>query len=130
MMTPFPIITVLVVQSSASFLQAITASLGSQEDIEIHSYTVNDKDDASPLGEVQPDFIVCDYSFSDLPDVNTIGRLRKYLPGTPIIAMMRQDTPLARIAARQAGADAVLLKKDVPVHLLPLLRAMVKGETG
>jgi DNA-binding NarL/FixJ family response regulator len=69
------------------------------------------------VDEASPQAVLMDLHMPLLDGVSTIARMRQDYPGLCLIAMTADNTPELHRAVKEAGADAVILKRDIP-HLL------------
>jgi CheY-like chemotaxis protein len=60
-----------------------------------------------------------------LDGVSTVARLRRDRPSLCLIAITGDDAPALRLAAKEAGADDVLLKAELVDALATRLRETV-----
>jgi DNA-binding NarL/FixJ family response regulator len=74
--------------------------------------------------ELTPDAVVVDLHMPRLDGVSTIARLRRDYPELYLIALTGDEAPQLHDAVREAGADAVLVKRDLAGGLIERLAAL------
>lgn len=80
-----------------------------------------------------PDLIVVDLSLTRTEGIDWLRQLRQEQPDLAVIALTVHDEPGVRQAVLEAGAEAVLLKREIATGLLPAierLRARRAQETS
>ena len=115
-------ISVLLVDDNASFLQAATRFLQQYQDITVVG-TACGGQEAMPMAQtLQPDVALVDLSMPDLPGLELIPRLRVALPKMRIIALTLLDSAAYQRAALAVGADGLVSKRSMSTTLLPAIR--------
>jgi two-component system nitrate/nitrite response regulator NarL len=61
--------------------------------------------------ELAPDLILLDISMPEMNGIEAAREIRRIAPATKIIIITMHESPQLELAARQAGADAVLTKR-------------------
>lgn len=88
-------------------------------------------DEASLLegaGRLKPAVVVFDLSLSagDLPTL--LARVAERAPEAKLLLLSVHDEPAVLNHALAAGADAVVLKRDLAINLLPAVEALLAGK--
>src|SRR4051812_12966877 len=118
-------IRVLLVDDDEPFLASLAALVDGQPELHVAG-TVSDGIAALELVEVEePDAVVIDLHMPLLDGVSTVARLRRDRPSLCLIAITGDDAPALSRAAREAGADDVLLKQELVEGLISRLRETV-----
>ena len=117
----------LLVDDDETFLASLAELVDQQPELLV-SGTVSDGVAALDLVEVEePDAVVIDLHMPLLDGVSTVARLRRDRPSLCLIAITGDDAPALSRAAREAGADDVLLKSQLLEGLVARLRATVRA---
>lgn len=120
-------IRVLLVDDDETFLASLAELVDQQPELLV-SGAVSDGIAALDRVEVdEPDAVVIDLHMPLLDGVSTVARLRHDRPSLCLIAITGDDAPALSRAAREAGADDVLLKSELLEGLVARLRATVRG---
>jgi DNA-binding NarL/FixJ family response regulator len=75
------------------------------------------------VDEAAPQAVLMDLHMPLLDGVSTIARLRQDYPWLCLIAMTADNAPELHRAVEEAGADAVILKHDLPHRLADQIAA-------
>lgn len=70
---------------------------------------------------VQPDMVIVDLSLARNSSLDWLRRLRARCPGLKVIVISVHDEQAVRSAALAAGADAVILKREIGTELLAVV---------
>ncbi len=117
----------LLVDDDEIFLASLAELVDQQPELLV-SGTVSDGIAALDRVEVEePDAVVIDLHMPLLDGVSTVARLRRDRPSLCLIAITGDDAPALSRAAREAGADDVLLKSELLEGLVARLRATVRA---
>jgi two-component system OmpR family response regulator len=120
-------IRVLLVDDDENFLASLAELVDQQPELLV-SGTVSDGIAALDRVEVEePDDVVIDLHMPLLDGVSTVARLRRDRPSLCLIAITGDDAPALSRAAKEAGADDVLLKSELVEGLVARLRATVRA---
>ena len=120
-------IRVLLVDDDETFLASLAELVDQQPELLV-SGAVSDGIAALDRVEVdEPDAVVIDLHMPLLDGVSTVARLRHDRPSLCLIAITGDDAPALSRAAREAGADDVLLKSELLEGLVARLRATVRA---
>ena len=117
----------LLVDDDETFLASLKALVDRQPELAV-SGTVSDGIAAlDRVEEEEPDAVVIDLHMPLLDGVSTVARLRRDRPSLCLIAITGDDAPALSRAAREAGADDVLLKSELVEGLVTRLRATIRA---
>jgi DNA-binding NarL/FixJ family response regulator len=119
-------IRVLVADDDHSFLSSLRELIDRQPELEVAAAAVDGLQAIELAEELEPDAVVLDLHMPLLDGVSTAARLRRDHPRICLIALTGDPAPDLHRAAREAGADDVLLKSqilDVLVERLTSARA-------
>lgn len=117
----------LLVDDDETFLASLAELVDQQPELLV-SGTVSDGVAALDRVEIEePDAVVIDLHMPLLDGVSTVARLRRDRPSLCLIAITGDDAPALSRAAREAGADDVLLKSELLEGLVARLRATVRA---
>ena len=72
-------------------------------------------------GRIRPDVAIVDLSLARDGDLGWLGALRRRAPGLKVVVLSVHDEQSVRRAAMEAGADALVLKRDIATDLLPAI---------
>ena len=115
----------LLVDDDEPFLASLAALVEGQPELRVAG-AVSDGIAALELVEAEePDAVVIDLHMPLLDGVSTVARLRRDRPSLCLIAITGDDAPALRLAAKEAGADDVLLKAELVEGLAARLRETV-----
>jgi DNA-binding NarL/FixJ family response regulator len=113
---------VLLVDDDDAYLEALVELVGRQPELEVTAAVSNGIAALDQVEADQPDAVVIDLHMPLLDGVSTVARLRRDRPTLCVIAVTGDDAPELRAAAREAGADEVLLKRELLDALVGRLR--------
>lgn len=112
----------LLVDDDDAYLEALVELVGRQPELEVTAAVSNGIAALDQVEADQPDAVVIDLHMPLLDGVSTVARLRRDRPTLCVIAVTGDDAPELRAAAREAGADEVLLKRELLDALVGRLR--------
>jgi DNA-binding NarL/FixJ family response regulator len=120
---------VLLIDASPLFLQSIARFLTEHAgDQIVVGGAIGDSAGALELAaDLHPDIVLVGLASSAQPGLQLVPQLRAILPQAGIIVLGVVEANGYRQAALSVGADAFLLKDDVPIVLLPALMAAMRG---
>lgn len=119
-------IRVLLVDDDESFLLSLAELVERQPELSVAGAV---SDGVAALDEVDaqdPDAVVIDLHMPLLDGVSTVARLRRDRPSLCLIALTGDDAPELTRAAREAGADDVLLKHELLDRLVDRIAASAR----
>jgi two-component system response regulator DesR len=116
-------IGVLLADDDGGFLAALRPLVESQPELTVVATARDGKQAVELARRVEPDAAVVDLHMPVLGGVEAIAQLRREHPSICLIALTGDETPSLHAAAREAGADDVLTKRD-------FLDALMRRLTG
>jgi DNA-binding NarL/FixJ family response regulator len=120
-------IRVLLADDDAPFLEALSPLIERQPELAVVG-TARDGLAAIELAdELSPDAVVIDLHMPRLDGVSAVARLRHDHPNMCVIALTGDEQPALHHAVTEAGADAVLMKREFVDVLMERLAAARAG---
>lgn len=117
-------IRVLLADDDCGFLEALRPLIESQPQLAVIGTATDGLGALELVDELEPDAVVLDLHMPLIDGVTAMARLRRDRPHLCLIALTGDAARALHEAAREAGADAVLLKDDFLGVLLERLRAV------
>jgi CheY-like chemotaxis protein len=118
-------IRVLLVDDDEPFLASLAELVDSQPELLVTGAVSDGVAALERVEAEEPDAVVIDLHMPLLDGVSTVARLRRDRPSLCLIAITGDDAPALRSAAKEAGADDVLLKAELVEGLAARLRETV-----
>ena len=116
-------IRVLLADDDETFLEHLRSLIESQRDLSVVGTATNGLAAIELVDELDPDAAVLDLHMPLLDGVSACARLRRDHPSLCLLALTGDDAPALHRAARESGADDVLLKSQLVDGLLERLTA-------
>jgi DNA-binding NarL/FixJ family response regulator len=116
-------IRVLLADDDEAFLEHLRTLIEHQGDLSVVGTATNGLAAIELADELAPDAAVLDLHMPLLDGVSACARLRRDHPSLCLIALTGDDAPALHRAARESGADDVLLKNQLVDGLLERLAA-------
>ena len=116
-------IRVLLADDDEAFLEHLQALIEGQRELSVVGTATNGLAAIELVDELGPDAAVLDLHMPLLDGVSACARLRKDHPSLCLIALTGDEAPALHRAARESGADDVLLKNQLVDGLLERLTA-------
>ena len=116
-------IRVLLADDDEAFLEHLQALIEGQRELSVVGTATNGLAAIELVDELGPDAAVLDLHMPLLDGVSACARLRKDHPSHCLIALTGDEAPALHRAARESGADDVLLKNQLVDGLLERLTA-------
>src|SRR5437588_2316052 len=114
-------IRVLIADDDRSFLDSLRDLIDRQPELAVVAAASNGLEAIELAENLSPDAVVIDLHMPLLDGVTAAARLRHDHPSVCLIALTGDDAPALHRAARDAGADDVLLKGELLEVLLERL---------
>jgi DNA-binding NarL/FixJ family response regulator len=121
---PNGVIRVLLADDDARFLESIRVLIDGQPELHVVGEALDGLQAIELADELQPDAAVLDLHMPQLDGVTAVARLRQDHPNLCLIALTGDSSEPLHQAAREAGADAVLLKGELIEGLFERLAAL------
>src|SRR5437763_2928715 len=106
-------IRVLIADDDGSFRSALQELIDRQPELAVVAAASNGLEAIELAENLSPDAVVIDLHMPLLDGVTAAARLRHDHPNVCLIALTGDDAPALHSAARDAGADDVLLKTEL-----------------
>ena len=116
-------IRVVLADDDEGFLELLQDLIESQHELSVVGMAMNGLAAIELVDELDPDAAVLDLHMPLLDGVSACARLRHDHPSLCLIALTGDDAPALHRAARDSGADDVLLKSQLVNGLLDRLTA-------
>lgn len=116
-------IRVLLADDDEAYLASLRELIESQRHLSIVGTATNGLTAIELVDELAPDAAVLDLHMPLLDGVSTVARLRRDHPSMCLIALTGDEAPALHSAARESGADDVLLKSELIDALFERLTA-------
>ena len=79
---------------------------------------------------LQPELVVVDLSLTRDSNLEWLMELHESSPELKVVVLSVHDESAAEAAARAAGADGYVLKRDISTDLLPIIDSLLSGGAG
>jgi DNA-binding NarL/FixJ family response regulator len=106
-------IRVLLADDDATYLESLRLLIGAQPELDVVGAAANGLEAIELADELEPEACVLDLHMPLLDGVTAAARLRRDHPSLCLIALTGDEDTELHSAAREAGADAVLLKGEM-----------------
>jgi DNA-binding NarL/FixJ family response regulator len=106
-------IRVLLVDDDEVFLASLWNLIAHEHELSVVATATDGLAAIELVDELAPDAAVLDLHMPLLDGVTTVARLRRDHPHLFLLALTGDDAPALHDAARESGADDVLLKKQL-----------------
>ena len=116
-------VRVLLADDDEDFLESLRELIEAQRDLTVVATATNGLSAIELVDELAPDAVVLDLHMPLLDGVTTMARLRRDHPHLCLLALTGDDAPELHSAAKDSGADEVLVKTAFVEGLLGRLTA-------
>jgi DNA-binding NarL/FixJ family response regulator len=116
-------IRVLLADDDEAFLEHLRGLIEGQRELSVVGTATNGLAAIELVEELDPDAAVLDLHMPLLDGVSACARLRRDHPSLCLVALTGDEAPALHRAARESGADDVLLKSQLVDGLLERLTA-------
>jgi two-component system, response regulator, stage 0 sporulation protein A len=106
-------IRVVLADDDRNFLESLRELIDRQPELGVVGMAENGLEAIEQVEELSPDALVIDLHMPLLDGVSAVARLRNDHPSLCVIALTGDEAPALHDAAREAGADGVLLKTEL-----------------
>jgi DNA-binding NarL/FixJ family response regulator len=110
-------IKVVLADDDGPFLESLRPIVDGQPQCSVVGVAGNGLEAIELVDELDPQVVVIDLHMPLLDGVSAVACMRDEHPSLCLIAMTADDAEELHRAVEEAGADAVLMKKDVPLRL-------------
>ena len=117
-------IRVLLADDDAGYLASLRELIEVQPELSVVAAVANGLEAIEAADELEPEACVLDLHMPLVDGVTAAARLRRDHPSICLIALTADEEPELHEAAREAGADAVLLKREMVDVLVERLSAV------
>lgn len=117
-------IRVLLADDDEGYLASLRELIERQPELSVVAAVGNGLEAIEAADELEPEACVLDLHMPLLDGVSAAARLRRDHPAICLIALTADEEPELHEAAREAGADAVLLKREMVDVLVERLAAV------
>jgi DNA-binding NarL/FixJ family response regulator len=107
------IIRVLLADDDEAYLESLRELIDGQRELSVVGTAKNGLSAIELVDELSPDAAVLDLHMPLLDGVSTVARLRRDHPSLCLIALTGDEAPALHRAAKESGADDVLLKTEL-----------------
>jgi DNA-binding NarL/FixJ family response regulator len=116
-------IRVLLADDDADYLDALRALIEQQPELTVVGAARDGLEAIELADDLDPDAAVIDLHMPQLDGVTAVARLRQDHPHVCLIALTGDEAPALHRAAKDAGADDVMLKSELVDGLVERLTA-------
>lgn len=120
-------IRTLIVDDSPAVLKTLSCLLGIREEVQLVGTATDGYQALRRVVELQPDLVLMDVQLSGLNGLQVSREIKSRTPAPVIILVTADDTPQSRAAARAAGTDGFVSKRDVLLELPEAIRTLFPG---
>jgi DNA-binding NarL/FixJ family response regulator len=106
-------IRVLLADDDRTFLESLRELIDRQPELGVVGLAENGLEAIEQADELEPDAVVIDLHMPLVDGVTAVARLRHDHPSLCVIALTGDGAPKLHEAVMEAGADGVLLKKEL-----------------
>jgi len=114
---------VVLADDDENFLASLQELIESQRELSVVATATNGLSAIELVDQLAPDAAVLDLHMPLLDGVTAVARLRRDHPSLCLIALTGDEAPALHRAAKESGADDVLLKTDLVGGLVDRLTA-------
>ena len=125
-----PQIEVLLVDDHALFREGLAGLLSSQPDMKVVGEAGDGLEALVMAQELQPDLILMDVTMPGCDGLEATQLIKLALPEVKIVMLTAHDEDDRLFEAIRSGAVGYLLKSTTSEALLPMLRAVMRGEAA
>jgi DNA-binding NarL/FixJ family response regulator len=116
-------VRVLLADDDEDFLGSLRELIEAQRELSVVGTATNGLAAIELVDRLAPDAAVLDLHMPLLDGVTAMARLRRDHPNLCLIALTGDETPALHVAAKESGADEVLLKTELVDALVDRLTA-------
>ena len=121
-------IRVIVIDDDVVLADALSQVWGQDGEIEIVGIAHSGEDGIALASRERPDVILMDHHLPDMTGASATATISAELPDTPIVMLTRDDSDDTLLAALEAGASGLLLKRSGIREVGDAIRQAAAGE--
>jgi DNA-binding NarL/FixJ family response regulator len=110
-------IKVVLADDDGGFVDSLRTMVDKQPQLDVVGVAGDGLEALELVEELEPEAVVIDLHMPRLDGVSTVARMRQDHPGLYLIAITGDRAPALHRAVEEAGADAVLIKDEIPDDL-------------
>ena len=114
-------VRLLIADDHRLFAESLMVSLSQDDRMDVVGIAENGHEALSLAEELQPDVVLMDVDMPLMSGVEALGELRRRLPDARVIFLTGSEGSASLAGARDAGADAFLLKTVPTTDLLDVI---------
>ena len=114
-------VRLLIADDHRLFAESLMVSLSQDDRMDVVGIAENGHEALSLAEELQPDVVLMDVDMPLMSGVEALGELRRRLPEARVIFLTGSEGSASLAGARDAGADAFLLKTVPTTDLLDVI---------
>lgn len=124
-----PRLRVLLVENHPRIRQGLAAILGAAEELDVTEERIDPAQIMREIRRQAPDVISLAVQLDGEGGLGLLDRLRREVPGSPVIVLTMQRSAAFADRALHRGASGVVLKDYADSELVPAVQAAALGET-
>jgi len=120
---------ILIVENHEVVGEALSALLNDQPDMVVVGHAESVAACAAKGAELVSDIAIVDFHLADGTGPEASARIREFSPDLKLIFLSRDDGPVARLAALEAGASGYLRKSAATTEIVDAIRRVARGDS-
>jgi two-component system nitrate/nitrite response regulator NarL len=118
---------ILVADDHGVIRMGVRALLSRNSRWEVCAEAENGEEAIAKVRELRPDLIVLDISMPVMDGIEAAREIRRIAPAIKIVILSMYEGTQIEVEARQAGADAVVGKREAAISLIEAVEHLVDG---
>lgn len=114
-------IRVLLADDDPNFVESLRELIDRQPELEVVGSVGNGLEAIELADQLKPDAVVIDLHMPLVDGVTAVARIRRDHPSVCLVALTGDEAPKLHEAVKEAGADGVLLKRELVDSLVERL---------
>ncbi len=119
--------SIILFEDKANMRESLKFLLESEADFDLLELFPNCKNAAEETLRLQPDVVLMDIDMPEVNGIEGVKHIKAVRPDTQIIMLTVFEDDEKIFESIRAGADGYLLKKSIPLELIPAIRNAVVG---